>query len=93
MDYRTGHQIISGTKNDLTWPGRLEESAAFNREVSFYLIQLSETSWFWNLYPNTSVYSAAGYDPNGIIDYYGTLSRAGEHNVIDATAFKVRELL
>jgi hypothetical protein len=38
----------------------------------------------------TSVYSAAGYDPNGIIDYYGTLSRAGEHNVIDATAFKVR---
>jgi hypothetical protein len=22
--------------------------------------------------------------------YYGTLSRAGEHNVIDATAFKVR---
>jgi hypothetical protein len=37
MDYRTGHQIISGTKYDLTWPGRLEESAAFNREVGFIL--------------------------------------------------------
>jgi hypothetical protein len=36
MDYRTGHQIISGTKYDLTWPGRLEESA-FNREVGFIL--------------------------------------------------------
>jgi hypothetical protein len=35
MDYRTGHQIISGTKYDLTWPGRLEESAAFNREFHF----------------------------------------------------------
>jgi hypothetical protein len=48
--------------------------------VSFYLIQLSKQLLVLNLYPNTSVYSAAGYDPNGIIDYYGTLSRAGEHN-------------
>jgi TonB-linked SusC/RagA family outer membrane protein len=94
MDYRTGHQIISGTKYDLTWPGRLEESAAFNREVGFILPNsVVETAPGSGIYtPNTSVYSAAGYDPNGIIDYYGTLSRAGEHNVIDATAFKVREL-
>jgi hypothetical protein len=29
---------------------------------------------------------------NGVIDYYDALSRTGEHNVIDASAFKVREL-
>ncbi|PKH67591.1 SusC/RagA family TonB-linked outer membrane protein [Flavobacterium sp. ALD4] len=94
MDYRTGHQIISGTKYDLTWPGRLEESAAFDREVGFILPNsVVETAPSSGIYtPNTSIYSAAGYDPNGIIDYYSTLSRAGEHNVIDATAFKVREL-
>ncbi|OAB27660.1 TonB-linked outer membrane protein, SusC/RagA family [Flavobacterium fryxellicola] len=94
MDYRTGHQIISGTKYDLTWPGRLVESADFDREVGFILPNsVVETAPGSGIYtPNTSVYSAAGYDPNGIIDYYGTLSRAGEHNVINATAFKVREL-
>jgi hypothetical protein len=40
MDYRTGHQIVSGTKYDLTWPGRLEESAALiEKLVLLYLIQ------------------------------------------------------
>ncbi|MCK8141526.1 SusC/RagA family TonB-linked outer membrane protein [Flavobacterium sp. I-SCBP12n] len=94
MDYRTGHQIISGTKYDLTWPGRLVESADFDREVGFILpnsvIQTAPGSGVY--VPNNSVYTAAGYDPNGIIDYYATASRTGEHNVIDATAFKVREL-
>jgi hypothetical protein len=37
MDYRTGHSIISGTKYSLTWPGRLEESAAFDRDNGFIL--------------------------------------------------------
>jgi hypothetical protein len=37
MDYRTGHQIVSGTKYDLTWPGRLEESAALMIEVGFIM--------------------------------------------------------
>ena len=94
MDYRTGHQIISGTKYDLTWPGRLEESAAFDREVGFILPNsVVETATGSGIYaPNTSVFSSAGHGPNGIIDYYGTLSRTGEHNVINATAFKVREL-
>ena len=94
MDYRTGHQIISGTKYDLTWPGRLVESADFDREVGFILPNsVIETAPGSGIYvPNTSVFSSAGHGPNGIIDYYGTLSRTGEHNVINATAFKVREL-
>jgi hypothetical protein len=36
MDYRTGHQIVSGTKYDLTWPGRLRR-VAFDREVGFIM--------------------------------------------------------
>lgn len=94
MDYRTGHQIIAGNKYELTWPGRLEESAAFDREVGFILPNsVVETTPGSGVYtPNTTVFSAAGHGPNGIIDYYSTLSRTGEHNVIDATAFKVREL-
>ena len=94
MDYRTGHQIVSGTKYDLTWPGRLIESADFDREVGFIMPNsVIETAPGSGIYiPNTTVFTAAGHGPNGIIDYYGTLSRSGEHNVIDATAFKVREL-
>jgi TonB-linked SusC/RagA family outer membrane protein len=94
MDYRTGHQIISATKGDLTWPGRLEETAAFDREVGFILPNsVVESAPGSGVYvPNTSVYSAKGYGTNGVIDYYDALRRAGEHNVIDASAFKVREL-
>ncbi|MFV8355303.1 SusC/RagA family TonB-linked outer membrane protein [Flavobacterium sp. XS1P32] len=94
MDYRTGHQIISGTKADLTWPGRLEESAAFDREVGFIMPNsVIETTPGSGVYtPNTTVFTAAGHGPNGIIDYYDSLRRSGQHNVINATAFKVREL-
>jgi TonB-linked SusC/RagA family outer membrane protein len=94
MDYRTGHSIISGTKYSLTWPGRLEESAAFNRDNGFILPNsVIETAPGSGIYaPNTTVASAKGYGTNGVIDYYDALSRTGEHNVIDATAFKVREL-
>jgi hypothetical protein len=37
MDYRTVIKLFLVLKYDLTWPGRLEESAAFNREVGFIL--------------------------------------------------------
>ncbi len=94
MDYRTGNQIISATKGDLAWPGRLEETAAFDREVGFiYPNSVVETTPGSGVYtPNTSVYTAKGYATNGVIDYYNTFRRAGENNVIDASAFKVREL-
>ena len=94
MDYRTGHSIISGTKYALTWPGRLEESADFDRDLGFILPNsVIETAPGSGVYaPNTTVASAKGYGTNGVIDYYDALSRTGEHNVIDATAFKVREL-
>ena len=94
MDYRTGHSIISGTKYALTWPGRLEESANFDRDAGFILPNsVIETAPGSGVYaPNTTVASAKGYGTNGVIDFYDALSRTGEHNVIDATAFKVREL-
>ena len=94
MDYRAGHDIISATKYNLTWPGRLEESAAFDRDLGFILPNsVIETAPGSGVYaPNTTVASAKGYGTNGVIDYYDALSRTGEHNVIDASAFKVREL-
>jgi hypothetical protein len=36
MDYRAGHDIISGP-NTTTWPGRLEESADFDRDNGFIM--------------------------------------------------------
>lgn len=94
MDYRAGHDIISATKYNLTWPGRLEESAAFDRDNGFIMPNtVIETAPGSGVYaPNTTVASAKGYGTNGVIDYYDALSRTGEHNVIDASAFKVREL-
>ena len=94
MDYRAGHDIISATKYDLTWPGRLEESADFDRDNGFIMPNtVIETAPGSGVYtPNTTVASAKGYGTNGVIDYYDALSRTGEHNVIDASAFKVREL-
>nr|WP_315167266.1 SusC/RagA family TonB-linked outer membrane protein [uncultured Flavobacterium sp.] len=94
MDYRAGHDIISATKYNLTWPGRLEESADFDRDNGFIMPNtVIETAPGSGVYtPNTTVASAKGYGTNGVIDYYDALSRTGEHNVIDASAFKVREL-
>lgn len=92
LDYRTGHKVISETKYNLTWNGHIEESAAFDRDNGFiYPNSVIQTSP--GVYTqNTTVYSAAGYGGNGVINYYGLLANTGENNVIDATALKVREL-
>lgn len=92
MDYRTGHKVISETKYNLTWSGHLQESADFDRDAGFiYPGSVIETSP--GVYaPNTTVVTAAGYGGNGVINYYDLLSKSGENNVIDATAFRVREI-
>lgn len=92
FDYRTGHKVISETKYNLTWNGHLPESADFDRNEGFiYPGSVIETSP--GVYaPNTSVNSAAGYGGNGVINYYGLLANTGENNVIDATAFRCREI-
>ena len=98
MDYRTGNKVISESKYDLTWTGHLEESADFDRDLGFIYPgsviadPANPGSYIDNATAATPIVSAAGYGPNGIINYYDRLSKAGEHNVIDASAFRVREL-
>lgn len=94
MDYRTGHQVYSETRSNLAWSGHLYDSALFNRDEGFIYPNsvIADPSTPGAFIPNTTVYSAAGYGTGGVIDYYGQVQIAGEQNVIDATAFKLREL-
>ena len=93
FDYRTGHKVISETKYNLTWNGHLEESASFDRDLGFiYPGSVMESAPGSGVYvPNTTP-SAAGYGGNGVINYYGLLANTGENNVIDASAFRCREI-
>lgn len=93
FDYRTGHKIISETKYNLTWSGHLRESADFDRDLGFiYPGSVTETAPGSGTYiPNTTP-SAAGYGGSGVINYYSLLADTGENNVIDATAFRCREI-
>ncbi len=93
MDYRTGHKVISETKYNLTWSGHSRETADFDRDAGFiYPGSVMESpAGSGNYIPNTTP-SAAGYGGNGVINYYDLLSKSGENNVIDATAFRVREI-
>lgn len=89
MDYRKGGKLFSETIYNMTWSGHLEETADYDRDLGFIYPNsvLSTTGQ-----PNTSVYTAAGYGSNGSIAYANTLAGLGAHNVVDATAFKLREV-
>ncbi len=104
MDFRTGHSIISGTRYNQTWTGHAEETADFDRDLGFVfensVVNVGTTAnpqYVPNAtnaaYPALPYRSAAGYGAgNGVIDYFGNLSNLGEAMLIDATAFRVREL-
>lgn len=92
MDYRTGHKFYSETKYQLAWSGYLEDSAVNGRNGGF-------------IFPNSSYESAPGvYTENTNIvtggntyasyqNYFSEqYARTAENQVLDATAFKVREL-
>jgi len=100
MDYRTGHSFISQTKYNLTWNGHLVESADFDRNVGFLfpgsVIDDPSTATVGDYIPNTSVltggFSGLTGNANRTQAFYGQASNLGSHNLIDATAFKVREI-
>jgi hypothetical protein len=63
------------------------ESAALIEKLVLLLNSVIETTPGSGVYtPNTTVFTAAGHGPNGIIDYYGTLSRTGTQ-CINANCF------
>lgn len=100
MDYRTGHSFLSQTKYNLTWNGHLVESAEFDRNVGFLMpdsvIDDPSTPGVVDYIPNTNVLTGGYYTLTGANNrtqaYYGSASNLGAHNLIDATAFKVREI-
>ena len=90
-DYRTGHQFYSGTKSQLAWSGYLVESAENGRNQFIFPNSVIETSP--GVYtPNTSV-PTGGPNDSAFLNYYsGRYSDIIRNFVIDATAFKVREI-
>lgn len=95
LDYRTGAYFISQTKYNLTWNGHLVDSAEFDRNVGFlYPGSVQETSP-GVFVPNTTL-TGGFFDQAGAANrtqtFYGQASNLGAHNLIDATAFKIREV-
>lgn len=92
-DYRTGHQFYSGVRDQLAWTGNLIESAENGRSGGFiFPNSVIETSP-GVFVPNTSVVtggnSYATYQNYFSNDHSNTNA---ENNILDASAFKVREL-
>ncbi|WP_172280502.1 SusC/RagA family TonB-linked outer membrane protein [Chryseobacterium sp. LAM-KRS1] len=96
MDYRTGHQFYSGTLQGMTFNGMNPASAGFDRNQPYIVpnsVYLSNGVYV----PNTSVaiYNNTGDTPvEKLINYFGgsAYNTVGENYILDATAFKVREI-
>jgi len=92
MDYRTGHVFYSHTKYGMTWSGHAVETAQGGRGAFIFPNSAVETSPGSGEYvANTSVPSG-GTTAGSFINFFGNYGGVGENHVLDATAFKVREI-
>ncbi|MWB94573.1 SusC/RagA family TonB-linked outer membrane protein [Flavobacterium sp. GA093] len=99
MDYRSGGYFLSQTKYNLTWNGHLVDTAEFDRNVGFLypgsVIDNPATPEI-DYISNTSVLTGGNSSLTGSANktqaYFGQASNLGKHNLIDASAFKVREI-
>ena len=91
MDYRKGGVFYSDVKRNYSWTGQLVESAE-NREGGFIMPNSSYLDAATNTYlPNTNQI-ITGATPDAYISYFDRYAQTGENLVVDATAFKLREL-
>jgi hypothetical protein len=91
MDYRTGHQFWAGTKDWLSWSGHLVESADGGRRGFIFPNSAIETSP--GVYEANNSVITGGTTYANYLDYFSNEYRdVTENFVLDATAFKVREL-
>ncbi len=91
MDYRTGHQFWSGAKSWLSWSGHLVESAQNGRTGFIYPNSAIETSP--GVYEANTGVITGGTSYSTFLNYYSNdYYTVTENFVLDATAFKVREL-
>ncbi|MBT2620867.1 SusC/RagA family TonB-linked outer membrane protein [Chryseobacterium sp. ISL-6] len=92
MDYRKGGKFASLGKSILTFAGMTEDTAGFDRSQGYVIpnsVQIVNGQSVANVTP---VGGTADYD--GVAGYFSSqsLQRLGEPMVLDATAFKVREI-
>lgn len=92
MDYRKGGVFSTLTKSLLTFTGAAEETGDFDRSQGYIVpnsVQLVNGGYVTN---STPVGGSASYA--NVANYFtsSTLQSLGEPTVIDATAFKVREI-
>ncbi|WP_055435700.1 SusC/RagA family TonB-linked outer membrane protein [Lacinutrix algicola] len=91
MDYRTGHQFYSATKAELARSGYLQESVESGRGPFIFpnsVIETTPGTYVANTTVPTGGTSYADYVTYYTEQYYTTT----ENFIVDATAFKVREL-
>ncbi len=91
MDFRKGGHFISATKRQLAFTGGLEESANFDRSQG-YVVPNSVQLIGGQYVANTTPVGTADY--SGVTNFFasGNYLNVGENNVVDATAFKIREI-
>ncbi|MGY0391811.1 SusC/RagA family TonB-linked outer membrane protein [Bizionia sp. KMM 8389] len=94
MDYRTGHQFWAGTKDWLAWSGHLEESAEGGRRGFIFPNSAINTGTDANpVYEANTNVITGGTTYSDYLNYFSNEYRSVSENfVLDATAFKVREL-
>ncbi|PKF74516.1 SusC/RagA family TonB-linked outer membrane protein [Chryseobacterium sp. PMSZPI] len=92
MDFRKGGKFAAMGKNVLQFAGLTEDTAGFDRSQGYVVpnsVQLVNGQYVAN---NTPVNGTADY--NGVVNYFTSqaMQKLGETMVLDATAFKVREI-
>ena len=92
MDYRTGHVFYSNTQNNLIWSGHLVESAQGGRGGFIYPNSAVETSPGSGEYVANTTVMSGGTTAGQYINFWNNMRNIGENSVLDATAFKLREL-
>ncbi|TYC12843.1 SusC/RagA family TonB-linked outer membrane protein [Bizionia gelidisalsuginis] len=90
MDYRTGHVFYSHHKENITWSGHAVETAQGGRGAFIWPNSVVETSP--GVYATNTSVPSGGTTAGSYINFFGNYRSIGENNIVDATAFKVREL-
>jgi TonB-linked SusC/RagA family outer membrane protein len=92
FDYRTGHKFWAGNKDWLSWSGHLVESAQNGRRGFVFPNSVITTGTAGVYTPNTSTITG-GTTYTDYLNYFSNEYRdVTENFVLDATAFKCREL-
>lgn len=92
FDFRTGHKFWAGTKDWLSWSGHLVESAQNGRRGFVFPNSVVTTATPGVYAPNTGTITG-GTTYTDYLNYFSNEYRdVTENYVLDATAFKCREL-